>query len=61
MKMRLGVLSLPLDEGKTDLAAVGLVFLVDVLNEGLEVFRGFLRHGFFLFRPGHTGNIIAYL
>lgn len=37
------MLSLALGKGKTDFFTVRFVFLVDVFDEGLEVFSGFSR------------------
>jgi hypothetical protein len=44
-----GLLPLALGKGKMDPLTVELVFLVDILNEGLEVGQGFLGHFRFLF------------
>ena len=38
------MLSLALGKGKTDFFTVRFVFLVDVFDEGLEVFSGFVSH-----------------
>ena len=48
-----------LSKPKGDFQPVTFIFLIDVLDEGLEVRNGFINRGGCLPFLSHTGNIIA--